>query len=201
MNNLVMGLTLSVLSIAAYTDVRHRRISNLLTYVGIAIAICAAVVFNWNGITEPCPFRSTPTVMTFLPEMEPIQTTHEKAVFQLGIVESHQAISGAIGCFAILLLMYACGGIGGGDVKLGAFVGAATGLETGALVLCISHLLAGVFVTLCLIWRAAGATSRPMNVAETEGSQRKTKFSGVMARGIPMAVFYLLGTLLVTWIA
>ena len=96
----------------------------------------------------------------------------------MGRLETYQMASGAIGCFSILLLMYVAGGVGGGDVKLAAFVGAATGLEAGISILCIGHLLAGALGFVFLI-----------------GDFCKDDQSGSPGKGIPMAVFYFAGAI------
>ena len=196
MNDSLIAFAILVLFVAAYTDIRHRRIPNLLTYVGIAIALSTAIVFDWHGIKEPSLFQPVSTVTTFLP-MEPMPINREPE-FEMRSLETYQAISGATGCFAVVLLIYMAGGIGGGDVKLAAFVGAATGLETGMLILCISHLLAGVFATLCLGWNALVSKS-PLTCLAAASSPKRTKSSSLLTGGIPMAVFYLLGTLVFAW--
>ena len=174
MNEIVMGLTLLVLSAAACTDIRRRRIPNLLTYAGIAVAICFAVTADWQAIVEPNPFQAGTTLARpFLPEMEPNQITCENESVPAEPLATYRSFAGALGCFAILLLAYLCGGLGGGDVKLGAFLGAATGFEVGVSILCIGHLLAGTFGFLFFLGRSC----------------RKDQ-STMPGKGIPMALFY-----------
>ena len=180
MNDIVMGLALLVLSVAAYTDIRHRRIPNQLTYGGIVIAICIAVTADWQAmIVEPKPFQTVTTVTRpFLPEMESYQTTFENESVPTERLATYRSFSGVLGCLAILLLAYVAGGLGGGDVKLGAFLGAATGFEVGISILCIGHLLAGTFGFLFFLGRSC----------------RKDQ-STMPGKGIPMALFYFTGAL------
>ena len=178
MNDSTNALALLVLITAAYTDIRHRRIPNQLTYVGIVIVICTAVVFDWHGIKEESVSQPVSTVTTtpFL-EVEP-QPFNREPEFEIRSLETCQAISGATGCFALLLLAYIAGGVGGGDVKLAAFVGAATGLEAGISILCIGHLLAVALGFVFFI-----------------GDFCKDDQSGSPGKGIPMAVFYFAGAI------
>ena len=177
MNDSLIAFAILVLFVAAYTDIRHRRIPNLLTYVGIAIALSTAIVFDWHGIKEPSLFQPVSTFTTFLSEVEPMPINREQEL-EMRSLETYQAISGATGCFAIVLLIYAAGGIGGGDVKLAAFVGAATGLEAGMSILCIGHLLAGVWGVVFFI-----------------GDFCKDDQSDSLGKGVPMAVFYFAGAI------
>lgn len=198
MNEIVMGLTLLVLSAAACTDIRHRRIPNLLTYAGIAVAICFAVTADWQAIVEPNPFQAGTTLARpFLPEMEPNQITCENESVPAEPLATYRSFAGALGCFAILLLAYLCGGLGGGDVKLGAFLGAATGFQVGVSILCVGHLLAGaLLISQSICFKTAIALSKlPMFRwdAEKIGSCEHR----ISAKGLPMAVCYLLGTFIV----
>ena len=177
MNCMAITLTSLVLLAATCTDIWHRRVPNLLSYFGIAIAICIAVVVDWNATVESDIFSTTYTsVNTNFPEMQPNQIIHENKSAQAKPLATYRSLSGALGCFAVLLLVYVVGGIGGGDVKLGAFMGAANGFEAAISMLVVGHLLAGVFALLCII---------------------RNRRSLVNSRGIPMAVFYSIGTLLV----
>ena len=198
MSDSVNSLVFLVLIAASYADIRNRRIPNLLTYAVIAITFSPAVFLDWHGTKEPSFFQSfSPVTTTPFPSME-LKPINREPEFEMRSLETYQVIAGATGCFAILLLTYVVGGIGGGDVKLGAFVGAATGLETGMLILCISHLLAGVFATLCLGWNALVSKS-PLTCLAAASSPKRSKFSSLLTGGIPMAVFYLLGTLVFAW--
>lgn len=198
MNGIVGGLTLLVLSAAAYTDLKHRRIPNLLTYVGIGVAICFAVTVDWQAVVEPNPFQTVNvSKMPLLPGMEPNQITFENESVPAEPLATCCAFAGALGCFTILLLNYLCGGLGGGDVKLGAFLGAANGFQVGVSILCFGHLLAGaLLVSQSIFFKTAIAVSKNSMVrwdAEKIGSCEHR----ISAKGLPMAVCYLLGTLIV----
>ena len=183
MSFMVIVATTLVLAVAACTDISHRRIPNLLAYVGIAIVICTAVAADWQAIVKPEPFRTKATVV--MREMQPIQIIRETESFQIASSETFQAISGALGCFAILLLAYIVGGIGGGDVKLGTFIGAANGFEAGLSILFIGHLLAGLFGFVFVLANCRrGIDCQP---------------SQLKRNGIPMAAFYFAGALTFYW--
>ena len=198
MNGAVVGLTLLVLSAAAHTDIRHRRIPNLLTYVGIAVAICFAVTADWQTIVEPNPFQTvTVSTMPFCAGMEPNQIAFENESGPAEPLAIYSSFSGAFGCFAILLLNYLGGGLGGGDVKLGAFLGSATGFQVGVSILCLGHLLAGaLLVSQSIFFKTAIALSKPPMVSLDAENLRSCEHF-LSAKGLPMAVFYLLGTIIV----
>ena len=110
--------------------------------------------------------------------MESNQITFENESVPTERLATYRSFSGVLGCLAILLLAYVAGGLGGGDVKLGAFLGAATGFEVGVSILCIGHLLAGTFGFLFFLGRSC----------------RKDQ-STMPGKGIPMALFYFAGAL------
>ena len=145
-----------VLLVSSWTDIRYRRIPNRLTYTAIALAVCTA------GFSDCVLWQITGT------EQANLSTTLRSAI-------------GLTGCFSILGVLYAAGGIGGGDVKLGAFLGAATGFQSGMSILFLGHLLAGffglIFVVVNRSWRSG------------QGKDEKGQV------GMPMALFYFVGAL------
>ncbi|MDB2686150.1 A24 family peptidase [Mariniblastus sp.] len=140
-----------ILLVASWTDIRFRRIPNCVSYTAIVVAFLSAAHSD-------------------------LLTTEVVENNAGALANTLDAVTGLLGCFSILLITYSVGGLGGGDVKIGTFLGAATGLETGISILCISHLLAGAFALICI------AGSRQPSASP---------------KGIPMAVFYFLGTLFV----
>lgn len=190
-----------VLLLASIGDLRHRTIPNYLTYGGLFLAFVFAVHedLTSDSIFETvAPIVSTPisldggspsthTASLKLPKpskanwplephpfLGPMATERQPALtFEQSTAS---AFAGGMAVAIPLLLLFTCGGIGGGDVKLGACIGALTGVKAGLSILFFGHLMAGAFA---LLWMLGN------------------KQSSVSSRGIPMAVFYSLGTLFV----
>ncbi len=61
--------------------------------------------------------------------------------------DPHIAVGGLVGCFFIFLPLYALGGMGAGDVKLAASVGAVLGYYHGVEVIMCSCVIALIYLT------------------------------------------------------
>jgi prepilin peptidase CpaA len=100
-------------SIAAFTDLRSRRIPNWLTYSGILMALSLrASVQGWDGLKD--------------------------------------GIAGILLAGGLFFVMFLLGGMGGGDVKLMATMGAAAGPQS-VIPLILAAALAGGVLSLGLI--------------------------------------------------
>lgn len=109
-----LAIALIVLSlIAAWWDIRHRRIPNWLTLSGLAIGLALRTPAGLGSVT-------------------------------MGII-------GAFLAFALALPLFAVGGLGGGDVKLLAAVGAFLGPAQLALALVVMALAGGVMAAVAVI--------------------------------------------------
>ena len=168
----------AVLILASASDIRHRTIPNYLTYSGLVLAFMVAVHADWTEIRE----HIFDTIGSGGLISERVEITRELSLAKIEIpppsaANTAQACAGCLAITIPLLLLFNFGGIGGGDVKLGACIGAFTGMNTGLSILFFGHCLAGAFALLCIF---------------------RTKQVLASSTGIPMAVFYLLGTLFVT---
>ena len=120
-----------LLLVAIWTDLNYGKIYNWNTYLGIAIAlVIGAINSYWS------------------------ESSALQQVF--GGVELGDATLGLFACGAILIVCYVFlnfnGGIGGGDVKLLAMLGAFFGFEKGIEVLLWTFILAAAIAVVMLIW-------------------------------------------------
>ena len=124
-------LMFALLLVAVWTDLRSGKIYNWNTYSGIALALVIGTINSyWAG--------------------------GERMQQLLGPVELGDAATGLFACGAILIVCYVFlnfnGGIGGGDVKLLAMLGAFFGLEKGIEVLLWTFILAAALGIVMLLW-------------------------------------------------
>jgi prepilin peptidase CpaA len=123
-----------LLSIATVTDVRWRKIFNWTMYPGILIAVCLSVAagfFDASAMNQPL------------------------ATWSRDIVPIRDCLAGFIGCGLAMLVCYVffAGGIGGGDVKLVAMMGAFLGLEAGLEAMLWTFVIGGCQALITLIWK------------------------------------------------
>jgi Flp pilus assembly protein protease CpaA len=185
-----------VLATASISDMRRRTIPNYLTYGGLVWVFAVAL----HGDFRDNPYRDVESVVsdesfgrlnsetdfTSPGTLQAISTSNpnslpEQSAFENEIAETFKqtTASAFTGCLALatpLLLLFAFDRVGGGDVKLGACIGAFTGFEAGLSILFFGHMMAGAFALLYMF---------------------RNRQSTADSRGIPMAVFYSMGTLLV----
>ena len=124
-------LIFALLAIALWTDLRSNKIYNWNTYSGIGLAIIIGAINSYW--TEGETMRKI-----------------------LGPIQLGDAALGLFACGAILIVCYVFlnfnGGIGGGDVKLLAMLGAFFGFEKGIEVLLWTFILAAAIGIIMLLW-------------------------------------------------
>jgi len=128
-------LLLGFLIVASYTDVRWRLILNSTTYTGIVTALVTSGVATWLGVDTV----SGP----------PLDAQ------RWGLTSLSDSFAGCLGCGVAMLVCYVlfAGGVGGGDLKLMAMIGAFLGLYRGLETLLWTMILGGCLAILSLIWR------------------------------------------------
>ena len=123
------------------------------------------------------------------------------------------SLSGALFGFGALITFYVMGGMGGGDVKLMAAIGAWLGIEQtfyvfiasslaaglyAAMLLCVSGKLAETWVNLRVVWLRLGAIGRYLGaddrleaqVRQTDRRHRLIPFAAMIALGVIAALVW-----------
>lgn len=128
-------LILGWLFIAAYTDIRQHRIYNWTTYPGIIAALAISGVATWLGVDQIS--GSDSQVTTF------------------GAIGWPDSLYGLFACGAVMIICYVFfpGGVGGGDVKLVAMIGAFLGAMAGLEAMLWTFVLGGCAALISLVWR------------------------------------------------
>lgn len=118
-------LLLSLLVVAAVTDLRWHRVYNWITYPGMLIAVAANAVATFAGNES------------------------------WGLVGVGDSITGLLGCGFLMLVCYVFfpGGVGGGDVKLIAMIGAFLGPYRGFEAALWTFVLGGCVALVAIVWR------------------------------------------------
>ncbi|HUE71735.1 MAG TPA: A24 family peptidase [Pirellulaceae bacterium] len=124
------GLLLTLVAIAGITDIRSRKIPNTLTYPGLAAALALNLATIWF---------SDDSVRHWQP--------------LIGWVGWRDSLSGLAVCGLFMLVCFVFFGIGGGDVKLLAMMGAFLGLEHGLEALLWTFILGACLGLSLLVWR------------------------------------------------
>ena len=116
-------LLFGFMAVAAFTDLRWRKIFNATTYTGAVIGLAVAGLNTWFGPADAAPTLS-------------------------------EGLTGWLACGAVMIACYICfpHGIGGGDVKLIALVGAYLGVFQGLEVLLWSLILGASVALIRLVW-------------------------------------------------
>lgn len=118
--------------VAAATDVARHRIYNWNTYPGIAAAAAVSLggwaAIEWAGADAA-------------------------RLARLGWIEPSQCLLGLAACFGLMLVCYVLFGVGGGDVKLIAMIGAFVGPEQGLEAMLWTFVIGGCLGLLVLVWR------------------------------------------------
>ena len=129
------ALLLVLLSIATVTDIRWRKIFNWTTYSGIVIAFLLSFVASWFDTA----FMRQSTAALVVGDIVPLR----------------DCVAGFVGCGMAMLVCYVmfAGGIGGGDVKLVAMIGAFLGLELGLEAMLWTFVIGGCQALITLIWK------------------------------------------------
>lgn len=127
---------LTLLAIAAYTDFRWRKIYNRTVYPGILLALAANAIHSLDYGEGSGPGWDS----------------------WGGWVGLTDSAAGFLACGFIMLVCFVFFGIGGGDVKLVAMIGAFLGLERGLQAMLWTFILGGMVGLCLLIWKiGAGA--------------------------------------------
>ncbi len=126
---------LAIVSVAAVTDVRSHTIYNWTVYPGIVIALLISIAATLAG-------------------RDVIQGSASD-VQTLGTPDVWSALGGFLACGLIMLVCYVFfpGGLGGGDVKLMAMIGAFLGVGQGLEVMLWTFVLGGCFALITLVWQ------------------------------------------------
>jgi prepilin peptidase CpaA len=125
-------MLLGLLLAATITDLRGRKVYNWTTYPGILVA------FGLNGLA---------TVLG----LDADSVTNEL----YGFVGLEDSMAGFAGCGLVMLVCYVFfpGGVGGGDVKLIAMIGAFLGPFAGLEAMLWTFVLGGGMAIIILVWR------------------------------------------------
>ena len=143
----VTCLLLGFLLVATVTDLVRGKIYNWTTYPGILLAVVLSAVATaaseqimaaaaaWWGLEEG--------------------TAEEQIGNLLGLAPLGDALLGLLACGLIMLVCYVSfpGGIGGGDIKLVAMIGAFLGLHKGLEALLWTFVFGGCAALVMLVWR------------------------------------------------
>lgn len=133
-------LLLGLLITATVTDVRWRRIFNWTTYPGMILALAGSAIATGAGI-------------------DVVQgDAVDRSLW--GIVPFSDAAAGWFCCGAAMLVCYVFfpGGIGGGDVKLIAMMGAFLGLYAGLEAMLWTFVLGACQALITLTWHLGAVT-------------------------------------------
>ena len=128
----VTVLLFGFLLVATYTDVRWRKIYNWTTYPGILLAIALSLI---------CSVLA--------------QATAPDSLDIWGGVPPSDSLLGLLACGGMMLVCYVFfpGGVGGGDIKLLAMVGAFLGVMAGLEVMLWTFVLGACMALIVLVWR------------------------------------------------
>jgi Flp pilus assembly protein protease CpaA len=136
---MLLGLTL----VAAATDVLRRKIYNWNTYGGILAGLVLSAV------------RSV-----WLPADGTAEARLWQWVYWPGAPELRGSVFGLLTCGGLMVVCVACfPGIGGGDVKLLAMIGALMGWDEGLEALLWTFVLCACFSLIGLVWRVGPVTT------------------------------------------
>jgi len=133
----VTVLLCGLLLLATYTDVRWRRIYNWTTYPGMLLGIALSLLCGLLARS------AAPAADDFW-----------------GAVPLSDSLMGLAACGGAMLVCYVFfpGGVGGGDVKLLAMVGAFLGVMAGLEVMLWTFILAACMAVIVLVWRHGAVT-------------------------------------------
>jgi prepilin peptidase CpaA len=130
---MLLGLTL----VAAVTDVFRRKIYNWNTYSGILAALALSAARSaWHGAAE--------ARLLYWPHSPSLD----------------ESLGGLLLCGVLMIVCFALfPGVGGGDVKLMAMIGAMLGTYSGLEALLWTFVLGACFSLIILVWRVGPVTT------------------------------------------
>lgn len=129
------AVLVGLLVVATITDVGWREIHNWTTYPGIIIALLMSGIASGFGV-------------------DAIDGTDTQVV-AFGIVPFTDSLFGFLSCAGMMLVCYVffAGGVGGGDVKLIAMIGAFLGVTSGLEAMLWTFVLSACMALIVLIWK------------------------------------------------
>lgn len=129
------ALLVGLLLVTTITDVGWREIHNWTTYPGIIIALLISGIATWLGVDLING------------------TDSQRATY--GIIAFTDSLFGFLSCGVVMLICYVFfpGGVGGGDVKLIAMIGAFLGVMSGLEAMLWTFVLGGCMALIMLVWR------------------------------------------------
>jgi prepilin signal peptidase PulO-like enzyme (type II secretory pathway) len=101
-----------------------------------------------------------------------------------------------------MFVIYSYTNSGAGDVKLAAGIGAFLGVKGGLLTICYAYIAAACFAGCLMIWLfgfgfAARGVMRFSQIWHApENPEIEARAKTIMSKGLPLAPFFLIGTLL-----
>lgn len=157
---LLLAVALAVCSI---TDIRERRIPNVVTFPLAAAALAA----NAAGSFDTALAAS------------------------LGAIGLSASLAGLAACFTLMLANHLFAGHGAGDVKLAAGIGGCLGLESGLLALAYAYVFAGLVAVGMLVARrrrgGAAAPEQGVPLAPCLAAGCGLAWLGLPSWGLPFA--------------
>jgi Flp pilus assembly protein protease CpaA len=172
-------LVLILLTVAAYTDLRWRRIFNWITYPMLG---WAAVIAMLATVCQQFAIDSSP----------------------LGTLSLSGFLAGAVGCGLMMLIPYRMSGGGAGDVKLAIALGGLMGFHLASGAIAAGYLLAASWLLFRSIWehtswllisglvRQLGQRCVSVPIGPPTSRQQ-----AMLAQPMPLAGFFGLGALFV----
>ena len=181
----------------------HFMIAVLINF-GLLLAIAAVAVSD-------CRCRRIPNSATYplmLTGLSLSLATSGFGFFSMGITEKlsfpgfSDSIKGAFCCFAVMFVIYSYTNSGAGDVKLAAGIGSFLGVQGGILTICYAYIAAACFAGCLIVWmfgfgfavRSLLRSLRLWPYPEEPAVEDRAK--ALMSRGLPLAPFFLIGTIL-----
>lgn len=124
-----------LLLVSAFTDIRQHKIYNWTTYPGMIAALVMSGVATLLGID--------------------VINGSQTQVDTLGVINWPDSVFGLLACGAMMIVCYVFfpGGVGGGDVKLIAMIGAYLGVMSGLEAMLWTFVLGGCAALISLVWR------------------------------------------------
>lgn len=118
----------------------------------------------------------------------------------LGVyLDPSNAAYGLMGCFVAAVFMFMLGGVGGGDVKLAAGIGAALGYAGGVSVLLYSIMIASIYIIATKIFKKEVKSFIGDMIFSIRTGQFKmetpTDPQELMKKTIPLGAFFPLGVM------